>query len=421
MDSVGRLGRIKTCQFSDDEPCADYKGESYCAWHLPLEAKALWQETLVEAFHAALRKHLEDLDARNATADFAGVQFPGDTYFEGLSLRDADFREAAFAGCAMFSGTTLAGVRARFQWATFGGVAIFDHARFASYTSFYAARFHDFTSFRHATFGVGDQLLTEELDAELASSQLLGPAGVYGKADFGAPDNSERWHFGKSTWCYAVFQSTACFQNRVFTEAGDFSEARFRCAPIFHGCKFHEAMTFPDEGAFGDVLSEGAAQAYRTLRLGMEKLTARHEAGMFYALEQESLCNTPGRMKPYERALSRLYGCISDYGRNALTPIAWLFLCVFPVFAVVYAVMTSPVLDPAAAIDSGRVWHSATFSLQQIAQPLWVWRNPTTTMLFEGEGNSPLWLAWIASFQALLSIALVALCVLALRWRFKRE
>lgn len=472
------------CQFGADEVCTDYESKSYCRWHLPLVAKAAWSEAQKHTFAEALEARLDDLDERDATADFCGVQFFGAADFSGRTLRGADFRHATLLGNAQFRAVTFDGdasfddttfrgeagfnlatfnaeasfMGAKFKWdaaflsATFNGpatfreatidsFAIFDGTRFDDRTSFFgttfkesamfeSATFNGYASFDSATFDKAAHFASttfKEL-ADFASAIFNGPADFtsatfasYAVFDAGNDVRSQR--FGKSSWQGATFGGDVSFENREFTTSGDLRVRKFAKAARFHGCTFHEAMVFPQEAAFEDRSSEGAAQAYRTLRLGMEKLSARHDAGMFYALEQASLRNTPGRMKRHEWCLSWLYEKCSDYGRNAWRPV-WLLLLVaalvIPGYALAALFATFLAGNPFPNFFT-LLGRSTVFSMQQVMQPLWVWRDPMTTVLIDGDGKSPLWLALLATPQSLLTISLVSLSFLALRWRFKRE
>jgi uncharacterized protein YjbI with pentapeptide repeats len=353
---------------------------------------------------------------------FVSARFLGDADFTAQFRWNALFSFSKFKAGALFAGAKFWG-KTYFNNAEFGRDGrwvSFSHAEFRKDVVFQSAVFSDDVDFYKAVFGGAawfDGAVFQRY-ARFTSATFAGPASFFGGSEVAS------LQFGSCSWEEATFGSSASFENRLFTAYGDFRVKKFAQAPRFHGCTFHEAMVFPTEAAFEDRSSEGAAQAYRTLRLGMEKLSARHEAGMFYALEQASLRSSLGHMKRHERWLSWLYETCSDYGRNGARPIvvligvAVLFALVYAVFPGLHAVLAG---EPIPSLDLGSVGRSATFSLQQVVQPFWVWRNPTSTVLFDGDGKSPLSLAWVATLQSLFSIALVSLSVLALRWRFKRE
>jgi uncharacterized protein YjbI with pentapeptide repeats len=371
-------------------------------------------------------------NATFAAAVFSDAAFQGPVSFHEVNIEGAaEFDGAVFQAHAVFSGTTFGG-RASFQHSTFkaetsfllarffdralfgrvtfeSGV-VFDDARFDGFASFEPALFRGHAEFRsvifrdHAVFRattfesyVAFRNATFEKDAMFS---VLVPA-------------TSRLPF--STWEGAKFRATASFENREFSTQGNFENVEFARAPIFHGCAFHEAMVFPQESAFKERSGAAAAQAYRTLRLAMEKLSAKIEAGQFYALEHEARRNTPGQMSATERSLSYLYDKVSNYGRNGARPIAWLFaLAAF--FGVAYAAITTPVYfgEP----DWPRIGRALSFSLEQVVQPVGIWRDTKSDLFGEA---IPLWVRWVCTLQSLLAIALVSLSLLAIRWRFKRE
>jgi hypothetical protein len=296
-------------------------------------------------------------------------------------MESADFQMAKFKAGAHFGSVTIS------------GAASFGFATFSADANFASATFKRAVSFVETTFSA--------------------------KATFNALDDSKQKTFLLSKWVNAKFLAGASFANRIFGDRGDFRGTLFVRAPRFHGCAFHEAMVFPDEGHFKDRSSRGAAQAYRTLRLAMEKMSARLEAGRFYALEHESRRNTPGEMKFTDRLLSWLYARLSDYGRDAVRPLL-LMVAVALGSGLLYAWISGSPLSMKAPVDWSRIGNAMSFIFEQVVQPVGVWRD-VKNVLFGDAGSIPLWLRWVCTFQSLVSLALMALSLLAVRWRFKRE
>jgi uncharacterized protein YjbI with pentapeptide repeats len=346
-------------------------------------------------------------------SDFDGAVFQAHTEFTGSTFRDrASFQGSIFKAESSFYKAKFLAV-ALFEDATFEGAAPFDEVRFEKRASFERALFKSYVEFRESTF-VGHAIFRAA-----SFHTYVGFRSVSFETDalFGAPDPATR-RLPSSSWDGARFLGAATFENREFSTQGNFSNAVFTRAPNFHGCEFHQAMVFPLESAFKERAGSEAAQAYRTLRLAMEKLSARIEVGQFFALEQESLRNTPGRLRRNEWVMSWLYGKLSDYGRNALKPILVLTIAILA-FSGVYALIASPVLTFSAGFDLALVWRSIAFSVQQTVQPFWVWREPDRTVLLDS--STPLYVAPIATAQSIASLVLVSLTLLAIRWRFKRE
>ena len=197
----------------------------------------------------------------------------------------------------------------------------------------------------------------------------------------------------------------------------DFRGTRFEKAPRFEGCTLHQHTIFSKDTKFKDTKSDGAAQAYRTLKLAMENHRARQEEAMFYALEQKRLRAAENRdMSLWEATLSWLYEKAANYGRSSQRPF-WLLVALTVLFWGIYAIVASPGIGPDRALDLGLIWESAGFSVQQVVLPFWAWRL----------GAPPDWwphgwlaLRVIAGFQSVFSVILLALVILAIRWRFRR-
>jgi hypothetical protein len=227
-------------------------------------------------------------------------------------------------------------------------------------------------------------------------------------------------------------------------------------------------MVFPTEEHFRDTHTLEAAQAYRTLKLGMASMKARAEEGMFFTLEQRSLRNAAlsnyyrklktlrehlvawfhstrlkqnepvkingpdedkhadvaapiysnAAMRLHEVALSWMYDSFSEFGRNALRP-AWCVIVLWLLFAIVYAAIKGGPLDPTAEFDFNLLRRSMLFSVEQVLRPLYVWGANTET-LYQREAIPPA-VQLLASLQSVMSFALLSLSLLALNWRFKRD
>ncbi|WP_129643777.1 pentapeptide repeat-containing protein [Peristeroidobacter agariperforans] len=238
------------------------------------------------------------------------------------------------------------------------------------------------------------------------------------QADFSAPESTE----DKSAALNAIgfqgtsFRGAVLFTNRTFGSTTNFSTCEFFQAPEFHGATLHQDTRLPLIHAFKDRESEDAAAAYRTLRQAMESNNARSEEAMFYALEQKTLRRILGRQTRWENMASALYDGLSAYGVNFWRPIAWL-LATMLVFGTMYAAWISWPIALSAPFDGERLVCGLTFSLQQVVNPFWVWR--TTELPWST--NWPNALKVAATIESLLTTALFALSLLALRWRFKRE
>ena len=113
-------------------------------------------------------------------------------------------------------------------------------------------------------------------------------------------------------------------------------------------------------------------------------------------------------MPKTDRLFSILYDFVSVYGISLLRPIVALVV-IWGAFAVLFALgATSWRLDPSAAIDWQELGQAALTSASNIFAPFYNFR--------QSQG----WEAAAYLGQSLLSIPLIAVFILALRWRFRR-
>lgn len=456
------------------------QGRPRCLWHVPDHEKLNWSAQPQQQFDEFFKSHLAAIGAQGK-ADFRGVVFPPNISFDGITLGHADFRDARFLGEASFRKTRFTSLvtfgaaqfskAACFDGASFLGKAHFDGAKFAGDLScegatferglafskvevrgdaqfgktrfgrmadFEGTQFHSRGRFPEATFETAffhKALIMSSADfcgcAFSARANFIDTTFGY-STEFDAATFMKDAHFDsglpetarlrQTTWRGTSFSSNVSFNNRVFTTRADFSETVFGRAPTYHGCTFHEAMLSPPQENFRQRTGGNASEAYRTLRLAMENMSAHLEAGKFYALEQESRRNTPGEMKRHERLLSLLYSAISDYGRNALRPLT-LVLALLLALVPIYAITRAP-LSFGTRFDGDLVIDALNFSLQQVVSPFGLWREqPKGSLLLQLHGayETPAWVIWTAALQSLLSFVFVSLSLLAIRWRFKRE
>ena len=474
---TGDVVTVRPCQFPQTTPTIAWQGRPYCMWHLPHAAKLNWSEEHKQRFDSCVESYLATV-VKGAKCDFRGAVFPSVISFNEITLSDADFRDTTFMEEASFYKARfdkLANFKsaeflkyAIFNEAQFSAAALFDCAKFSGGLSLSNAVFEDLASFSHANIQGDTSLDATRFNATLMlegtecrgqvsftnalieSSHFDGSvfmSGIYFSgsrfngwasfidtnfgegADFDTVTFSDEARFEctrpetarmpYSTWKNTRFMSSASFNNRIFTTHADFSRTVFDRAPTYHGCTFHEAMMFPPQAAFRERAGIGPSQAYRTLRLAMEKMSAHLEAGKFYALEQESRRNTKNEMRRHERLLSILYGLISDYGRNALRPLGLALAFIF-CLAPIYALAGSGSLSISASLDEEALMSGLNFSLQQVVAPFGLWRERRSAFLF-ADTEVPTWVLWTAVAQSLVSIVLVSLSLLAVRWRFKRE
>jgi hypothetical protein len=450
------LGETVECQFGVHErDLIEFDGRLWCHFHLPLRTgeavseKTQWDAKRIDAFNQAVFERIDNAKAASEAVDLSGIVFPAGPNFRDYtkeSLPEISFRRAKFGDGCSFENVTFAGY-ARFETATFAGsswfarayfetvadfeqiviagTAWFNEVNFGSNARFIGAKFADQAYFHDATFRAlaqfHDAIFEKDVTfagAAFGHAVYFRPTEFRGDADFRGSSPSEgkaacRDAFPKlATFHRSRFHGRAVFTNRRFLDSTHFGDVVFEVAPEFHNAILHQDTDFAGTQFFDRKGTRGvdAARAYRTLKLAMESVRSRDEEARFYAYEQQSLRdqkNTPLSA----RVFSWFYEVTADYGQSFALPLFWLLITLF-VFTLNYAL-----------IGGAPMWRDGgtllRFALQQVFQPFWVLRGVTVP---SGATEAiPLWLAFLAAMHSLLTLAFLALFLLAVRRRFKLD
>ncbi len=267
------------------------------------------------------------------------------------------------------------------------------------------------------------------------------------------------------TMDYAIFfgvkfYSDLSFENRKFEKKTIFKEVIFYQAPKFHNCELHQDTDFQGS-EFRDTITDGAERAYRTLKLMMDKKSARREEAMFFALEQKSLLNAP--LKKYEnktldylrfginaqimkiasnqgvitnknfynnamlesnaelhagfylslteKIISFIYLLFSNYGQSMKKPLVILITSLLGFFPLCYALTMS--LDAQHNINWGEAYHA---SFQQLFRPFEIY---SARYVNNVNLSLPFVFYFTATIQSMLNVGLLTLFILAVRGRFR--
>ncbi|MGH0035327.1 MAG: pentapeptide repeat-containing protein [Myxococcota bacterium] len=375
------------------------------------------------------RRELPEIDARGAQfqwgVDFSGSIFHGPASFSRAVFRqEARFSEVTIRGNASFGNSACEG-HFFMGGSRIHGDADFTGAKVALRFMAPETTFVELAIFRHAEIMGGAELpycqfssWADFRDVRIGYLALFNQSTFQKLVDFGsAPalsnaQESCEWHLEATD-----FQEGVSFENRCFSGVTNFRKARFGRAPLFHGSSLHQDTDF-GEAIFADVRSRGAPRAYRTLKLAMENLRARNEEADFYALEQRSLRNqldTPRTVK----LLSWLYDETSDYGRSFWRPAVWL--AGVGILAFLVYVQVAAVFPPEGGYSYGDLME---LTVRQAIRPLDAWTRDGSAFARQTVSNDSTGTArairLVAALQSVASLALVALALLAIRWRFRR-
>lgn len=348
-------------------------------------------------------------------AGFEGVTFLGDVRFNSTTFSDlAEFGGATFSDLAWFRDTTFWG-DAGFVGVTFSGLAGFGGAVFSGDTRFDSATFSGDAWFRGVTFlgasEFGDATFSSDANFSWSGKDEAPPKNEDREKET-TTSPSEPGVFYRLDFSGGYIEGVADFNNRSFKELANFSGRVFGRSPKFHGTSLHQGTKWRGTD-FTDTKSDDAEQDYRTLRLAMEQIRDRPQEGMFFALEQRAVRHQ-AKWWQLRKWLSYGYDWTCDYGRSAGRPLAWLGgLSLF--FVLFYLALSGAVF-----VDWLLVRELFVFTVQQVVKPFAIWGRSGDFLMPCFTNDLALIFKLLATLQSLLSLGLIALFILALRWQFRR-
>ena len=332
----------------------------------------------------------------NLSIDMIGAEFFSYVWFNRAIFTSSRFEKTIFHNTVTFSSC-------KFSNCTFSDAKFFQHSSFYSSllnkSDFYNCEFYDDVDF-----------LNSSLEYDNSFHNVI----FHGNTCFATMSeaNSDK-EFGEIDFRSSEFGHVE-FTNRKFLDKTDFTDCTFKKAPLFHGCTFHQFTIFPERERFKDTSSDYAVSAYRTLALAMSNIKARNEEGMFYSLYQESLKNSK-KIKSVDLFVSTCYKIFSNYGQSIARPIGFLFLT-FLTSWIIYCIRLSPIVSLNKKIDWGIAAKSLHIAFLQIVKPFSI-MSVLKQYSLQSDGIVTL----VSNIQSLLSLIFIALLVLAIRWKFKRD
>ncbi len=309
-----------------------------------------------------------------------------------------DFEDAIFDDLASFDN------------AVFLQEAKFDKGKFVRGVSFLDASFNFRTSFRERIFGGRADFSSSTKNPE-PINQFFDIPKKYGRI---LSNTVFKIDFTDSR-----FEGQADFNNRVFLNETTFRRAKFHIAPKFHDAVLHQDTDFT-ESKFLDMTSENADRSYRTLKLAMEQLRARHEEATFFAKEQKCIRNRPD-MDHLVSLVSVIYEWAADYGQSFARPLVRIMQALVAFWVLYFTFIGSVSIPTGPPVNiAGEILF---FSVEQIFRPFEIWRQSyDITQALPGVELNSWWsfiLKIVATTHSLLTLGLFALFLLALRKRFR--
>jgi hypothetical protein len=359
----------RACQFSKHtDSFIEYEGRTFCPLHLPLGSE-------------------KKGDAGSFSQQFLRLQQ---------------------AGCLDFTGTS------------FPGEPNFDSSPQYSV--------HHDLSLRNCTFGERATVAVGAASCDLSCSRFLGSSTLV----ISSGDRNIVCEAGEFLGNFRLEASsqngTIRFTSSDFRAASRFNFVDQLQALDFAKCTFSEAPTFGSSqkipqktnflGATFSLRPEDES-AFRVLRNFYATHRARDSEGRFYAYEKR--CHRLGMKGPGEwvsRGISFLYDATSEYGSSYIRALVW-FCVIQVVSAITYAAMSGRLENIGGPYDSRVV----AFTFAQVAKPFELFSSKASTDGFYSivQRDAAGWWLMLTAVQSVISISLIALFLLALRWRFRRE
>ena len=366
-----------SCQFHQlRNTVKKFDGRSYCKAHAPIESNektADWMRQFVIALEKEIRSS-ETIDLRGAT--FPGSDSPS---YENLTLEKLDhyiFDDCQFGPRLIITANSPA----------------------TKVGSFKAAKFDENCVIAGAW---------KQIDCHNAVfSGMITINAVSSRASFINAKFKDRSIFGGNAsrigildLSLAEFSVVPVFQDNI-PQQTIFSRARFRST-----------------ARSGD--SEGA---YRDLRIKFSENRARELEGLCYAYERRCQRRSLSWKRPSEwfaKLISFMYDFSSMYGQSYGRAFA-LFIVVQAIFGISYAWAGGYIAS--TPLNWRLVANISSFTLAQVAKPFALLTD-SGSQSYAVLSHVNCMSCWrLATFaQSLLSLTILALFILALRWRFRRE
>jgi hypothetical protein len=364
------------CQWTESAACpfsapndvfVEFEGRQYCPLHLPLRSN-------------------QKENAANFAARFIGLQDAGVTEFMGVS---------------------------------FPGTIAPNYARYDARRNF---------NLIGCDFGDRVQIVANTYDIDLSTSVMTGSCNLnIGSA--GVEVTCVHTTFlGALTVDVSDQPCTLVFNGSDFRSTVQLNFVAMMRALNFRACKFAHPPSFPRSEKIPQrtnfyratfTLHAEDESAFRAIRNYFSDHRARDPEGRFYALEKR--CHRLSMTRPREwtpRAISFLYDLSSEYGYSYGWALFW-FIIIQIGFGLAYAGLSDRLFHPGGHFDSRVV----AFTFAQVVKPfeLFSGKAPTADAYAIIPNVPSGWWLFLTALQSVLSITLIALFLLAIRWRFRRE
>lgn len=319
--------------------------------------------------------------------------------------------EVDFSGSILTSGPELAG-------SIFDGPAYFRNVKFEFQPNFRGVKFRDTADFHGASFTHGP--------VDFSRAQFMGQFSISVETHERGDKPIPRIHLEG-----CEFHKRADFSNRVFGGVINFQPVKFRGLPVFYNASIHPGTNFGDiDKSFTDFQSNGAEQSYRTLKIAMGQQQARTEEADFAALELKARryrLKSEARAKKLglQRFLSWAERCgywiwekFSDSGRSFFRPFA-LYLAFGCAFAASYVLPCQSWFgDWQTGVRYSFLKQFSFFSALRVSSDR-IDALEDELFCLNGSSLPPGWVDTLDSIQSIITIVLIFVMGLGIRYMFR--
>lgn len=269
--------------------------------------------------------------------------------------------------------------------------------------------------------GAGATLVIEHADADLSGATFDEHSTLQVNGSGQSIVCKDANMSGRFTFEGTSSASAVTFDGSGFKGTSRFNAVNQLTSLGFIKCSFAVAPTFSAEGLTQNTRFRYASfvprpedeHAYRIIRIHFSKNQDRDSEGDFYAREKR--CQRLGLRPGLTRATSFLYDVTSEYGQSYVR--AFCCFCLLQALcALIYAGLSGR-LALGGSYDSRVV----AFTFAQIAKPFELFSGRPVGSAYDIVGAPRGAWQFVTAVQSTLSLALLALFLLALRWRFKRD
>lgn len=341
---------------------------------------------------------------------FKNVRFLDTAFFESSKLGRGSLTDATFDKDAVFKGARLSAfVSCLFRGhASFEGIAIetLDNCTFESELSMRKFQSSVFSILKSKFFGL----------TAFDHGKVIGESVFYLSSFFKEAGFNNTSFIGPTVFDNVVFRSQCHFNSAEFLNSTHFRFCTFNKAPEFYNVELYPNTSLYTS-KFSAFHTEADWSAYRQLRhLAIDKMKSPAEEGRFFQYEQRTRANLDLKQSGnrFAGAVSKAYDWASEYSQNIVRPLVLIFVVNIAITLAYFGLSGHIVRVEGEAGLAFAANPEIGFMLQNVFAPFSFLSKQTVY-------SATCWTTVALGIgQSLLTLALFALWLLALRRRFRK-